>query len=131
MLSTIILENCKCKFTVTFILLDLLRLWQYFIKVISVYQRCRSHNIDPSLTCSPNLTIFSTISIFSPFELFSFSGILLFPRDGEKSTELLIGSVNPDKRKWNAQVAIELHRKHDSCQPERLCGHGISLRNFH
>lgn len=53
--------------------------------------------IDPTFIYPPSSTTFSIIFIFSPFKSFPFSRGYCCPRGGEKSTELLIGSVNLDK----------------------------------
>lgn len=69
----------------------------------------------PTLLYPPDIQRpFQPLPFSSPFNSFfsSLLSTLLFPRDGEKSTELLIGSVNLDeKRKRDIQVGIEFCRK--------------------
>lgn len=95
-----------------------------------MYLRCTILVTDPSLTLPFRYpTTFQPLSFSSPFNSFSSTllSTLLFPRDGEKSTELLIGSANLDeKRKRDIQVGTEFCRK---CQSIAHVDQKDSLRD--
>lgn len=119
------LEKCEREFTAKFILLDY---GNVLCNVIAMYLRCTILVTDPSLTLPSRYpTTFQPSHFLLPSFFSTLLSTLLFPRDGEKSTELLIGSVNLDEKgKRDIQVGTEFCRK---CQSTVHVDRKDSLRD--
>lgn len=99
-----------------------------------MYRRCNSHHWLFSSLLSRTERPFQSILCFflrlAPF----LSRVLFFPRDGEKSTELLIGSVNPDGETEVGQPggngALTETPKRRSRRSERFVLHGTIITSL-